>query len=384
MSFRETKHGVCTPGFSAAGVRRGRYGVALVVAERVCETAAVFTRNNVKAAPVKYTKKVVGNGVQAVVANSGNANCFVPDGMKDAKAMAAQAARVLGVDKKHVAVSSTGIIGRRMDIAAVRGLIMEAGGKLASNPRGSLQAAKAIMTTDKRIKMFSASYKGIHVGGICKGAGMIAPDMATMLCYITTNARIPRVKLQSALRKAVDDSFNLVSVEGDMSTNDTVLLLSNMSHKCGLKDFRGVLEHVTCELAKMIARDGEGATKFIEVQVKGAKSVRDARRGVKAIINSPLVKTAFYGENPNWGRIAAALGSVVKVEEGKVDITLQSDKKTARVVKAGRPMKPEAARKVMAKRNIKVIVDLGGGGYSAVGWGCDLTPEYVRINAGYS
>jgi glutamate N-acetyltransferase/amino-acid N-acetyltransferase len=240
------------------------------------------------------------------------------------------------------------------------------------------------MTTDRRIKMYSAEYRGVRVGGICKGAGMIAPNMATMLCYITTNARIPRAKLQSALREAVDGSFNMISVEGDMSTNDTVLLLSSGMVKCELREFKGLLRHVTKELARMIVRDGEGASKFIEVEVKGAKSVGDARKGVKAVISSPLVKTAFYGENPNWGRIVAALGSVIRVDETKVDVSFHSGGMSASVVSGGRTFGLEKARKVLRSRDIRVVVDLHEGVKSAVGWGCDMTTEYVKLNAGYS
>jgi glutamate N-acetyltransferase / amino-acid N-acetyltransferase len=384
MEFRETRYGVCCPGFSAWGVRRGKYGVALIAADRVCETAAVFTKNSVKAAPVKYTKKMVAGGVQVVVANSGNANCCVPNGINDSAEMAREAAQATGTSARNVAVSSTGIIGRRMDIATVKDLIKEASDGLAPSPNGSLQAAKAIMTTDTRIKMFSAEYRGIKVGGICKGAGMIAPDMATMLCFITTNASLPKGRMQSCLNEACEVSFNMVSVDGDMSTNDTVLLMSSRAHRCGVEDFKRLLTHVMRELAKMIARDGEGASKFIEVEVRGARSVKDARCAVKAIINSPLVKTAFYGENPNWGRIVAAMGSRIKVDENKVDLSFHCGNNAAKLVVGGRLMKPESARKILENRNIRVLVDLNGGKHSATGWSCDLTPKYVEINAGYS
>jgi glutamate N-acetyltransferase / amino-acid N-acetyltransferase len=384
MEFRETRYGVCSPGFRAGGVKRGKYGVAIVAADRVCETAAVFTKNSVKAAPVKYTRKMLGNGVQAIVANSGNANCCVPAGMQDAADMASEAARCLGLNARNVAVASTGIIGRRMEGATVKELIGEVADGLAPSPNGSLQAAKAIMTTDTRIKMYSAERGGVRVGGICKGAGMIAPNMATMLCFITTNARLPKAKLGAALKAAAEDSFNMVSVDGDMSTNDTVLLMSNMSQKCGRDDFKALLTHVMRELAKMVARDGEGASKFLELEVKGAGSLKDARAAVKAVLNSPLVKCAFYGENPNWGRIVAAIGSRIRVDDSRVDLTFSSDRGSAKLVWGGRLLNPEPARKVLASRNIRVVVDLHDGGHSAVGWGCDFTPEYVKINAGYN
>lgn len=384
MDYRETRYGVCLPGFRAWGIKRGKYGVALVVADRVCDAVAVFTKNSVKAAPVRLNRKMIGNGFQAVVANSGNANCCVPNGMEDAQAMASEAGRILGISSRNVSVSSTGIIGRRMDVGQVKELIQEVAGGLAPSPNGSLQAAKAIMTTDTRIKMFSAEYRGIKVGGICKGAGMIAPDMATMLCFITTNAKLPKAALQSCLKEACEVSFNMVSVDGDMSTNDTVILMSNKIHKCGVEDFKGLLAHVMKELAKMIARDGEGATKFLEIEVKGANSSKDAKAAVKAIVNSPLVKTAFYGENPNWGRIVAAMGSKIKVDETKVDLSFHSGKSSAKLVSGGKILNPEPAKAVLAGRNLRVVIDLNDGSHSAVGWGCDLTPEYVNINAGYN
>jgi glutamate N-acetyltransferase / amino-acid N-acetyltransferase len=384
MEFKQTRYGVCCPGFKAAGLKRGRYGVALVVSDTACECAAVFTKNSVKAAPVKYTKMMVGGGVRAVVANSGNANCCVPNGLDDARDMAVAASRALSVPVGSVAVASTGIIGRRMDIAQVRELIAEAAESVTPSPNGSLQAAKAIMTTDTRIKMYSAEYRGIRVGGICKGAGMIAPNMATMLAFITTNAALPKGLLQKTLAEACEDSFNMVSVDGDMSTNDTVLLMSNRAVRSGAKDFKALLTHVLVELAKMIARDGEGATKYIEVEVSGARTVKDARAAAKAVINSPLVKTAFYGENPNWGRILAAIGSRIRVDEAKVDITYSAGKNSARLMARGRPMNPEPARKILANRAIKVQVDLHGGNASATAYSCDLTPEYVKINAGYN
>jgi glutamate N-acetyltransferase / amino-acid N-acetyltransferase len=384
MEFRETRYGVCSPGFRAWGQRSGKYGVALIVADKVCDCAAVFTRNSVKAGSVKFTKRMVAGGVQAVVANSGNANCCVPSGVEDAAEMASSTARVLGVPGGNVAVSSTGIIGRRMDMIAVKGLIEEAAEGLTPSPNGSLQAAKAIMTTDTRIKMYSAELRGIKVGGICKGAGMIAPNMATMLCFITTNASLPRKRLQAALDESAETSFNMVSVDGDMSTNDTVLLLSNKTKKCGFEDFKGLLAHVMTELAKMIARDGEGASKFLEVEVKGAKNTKEAREAVKAVVNSPLVKTAFYGENPNWGRIVAAIGSRITIDETKIDLTFECGKNNAKLVSKGRLLNPEPARRILANRNIRVVVDLRDGKASATGWSCDLTPEYVKINAGYS
>ncbi|MBD3388478.1 MAG: bifunctional glutamate N-acetyltransferase/amino-acid acetyltransferase ArgJ [Candidatus Altiarchaeales archaeon] len=384
MDFRKTGHGVCLPGFRAGGVKRGKYGVALIVSDIVCEAAVVSTRNNVKAAPLRYNSRILESGVQAVVANSGNANCCVREGIRDAELMAAEASAELGVKARDVAVASTGIIGRRMDMKSVKALIVEAAAKISPTPKGSLQAAKAIMTTDKRIKMYSAEYRGIRAGGICKGSGMISPNMATMLCFITTNASFPKSKLSAALKEAVEDSFNMISVDGDMSTNDTVLLLSNRTEKCSYGDFKALLKHVCVEMAKMIPRDGEGASKFIEVEVRGGRSNAEARKAVKSVIDSTITKCAFYGENPNWGRILSSIGSAVKFDEMNVDVTFQSGKKSAKVFSGGRCRRLDSARKILANRNIRVVVDLHRGRHGAVGWMCDITPDYVRINAEYN
>jgi glutamate N-acetyltransferase/amino-acid N-acetyltransferase len=241
------------------------------------------------------------------------------------------------------------------------------------------------MTTDTFPKQFSVEYKGIQVGGICKGAGMIAPNMATMLCFITTNAKIGKRGLQSALARSVEDSFNMLSVDGDQSTNDMVLLLSSGKKDCSLKDFQTALDAVTKNLAKMIAKDGEGATKFIEVEVRGTKNKATARKVVHAILDSPLIKTALYGENPNWGRIMAKLGSVVELDESKVDIFFESGKGKVKVAGGGVSAgKNNYAEDILKAKEVRIMVDLRSGRAYAVGWGCDLTPEYVKINAGYS
>lgn len=376
--------GVCIPGFVAAGARRGRYGVAVVFSEKVCECAGVFTKNSVKAAPVKYTKRRVKNGFHAIVANSGNANCCIPEAAEDAKSMADSAAKALGVSACNVAVSSTGIIGRRMDVAEVNKAAADAAKNLRCSADASLEAAKAIMTTDSVPKMYSAESGDLMVGGICKGAGMIAPNMATMLCFLTTNADFSQKKLQDVLSFAVEDSFNMVSVEGDMSTNDTVLLMSSRTTKCKIAEFKKLLAHVCAELAKKIAEDGEGATKFMEVHVKGAPSLKDARKAVKAITDSPLVKTAIYGENPNWGRVVACAGSVVRVEEEMTTVAFESGKDSATVYERGNALGLEKAKKILKNREVRIVLDLGRGRHNATGWGCDMSPEYVNINAGYN
>jgi glutamate N-acetyltransferase / amino-acid N-acetyltransferase len=384
MEIKKTRDGVCIDGFRAYGTKRQKYGVAIILAEQVCECAAVFTRNSVQAGCITHNKKNLKNGVQAVVVNSGNANCFTPHEFDDAVEMAQEAARVLNISPGNVAVGSTGVIGRRLEVKTVSELITETAVNLSSGPKGSIQAAKAIMTTDTTIKMYSAKLNGIRVGGIAKGAGMIAPNMATMLCYMTTDADIPKAELKRALRDAVGESFNMISVDGDMSTNDTVMILSNKTKKCNVKDFRRLLGHVCVELAMMVARDGEGATKFIEATVGGAKRKEDAVKAVKAIINSPLIKAAVYGENPNWGRIVMALGSVMRFDRERLKIMFESGGRSVTAVKGGRPQNLESARRVLSRRNVRIRVELGLGSETATGWGCDLTPEYVKINAEYN
>lgn len=385
MAFIDTERGVCISGFKAAGARKGKYGVAVILADRVCTATGVFTRNSVKAAPLKLTRSRLKNGIRAVVANSGNANACTPTGLEDARAMGEHAAEVLGVEARNVAVGSTGIIGRSLDLDTVKTLIREASKGLSSSRKASLEAAKAIMTTDTVPKMFSARYKGIEVGGITKGAGMIKPEMATTLVYLTTNADLSQDRLKTALMKSADNSFNMITVDNDMSTNDMILLLSNRVKKCRPSDLQRLLDHVLTELAKKVAFDGEGATKNIEVEVYNARDLNTARKGAKAVVASPLVKSMFYGVNPNWGRIIAALGSAIKVDYRRVDVVFKSGNKRTTVLKQGVGGDLRKARALMKNREVRVEINLNQGGrYSATAWGCDLTPEYVKINAGYS
>lgn len=385
MALRETRKGACCDGFLAAGARKGKYGVALIAADSPAVAAGVFTKNTVKAAPLKITKKVVEGRVSLIVANSGNANACTRTGIADAKKVQEGAAATMGVSASSVAVASTGIIGKPLDTKTVLSLVKAAAKKLGRSGKSSLAAAKAIMTTDTRIKQVSVEYKGIQVGGVCKGAGMIAPNMATMLCFITTNADVGKRQLQSALVKSAEKSFNMISIDGDQSTNDMILLLSSGKEECSPRDFQRALDYVTVKLAKMIAKDGEGATKFIEVEVGGAKNTGDARKAVHAILDSPLIKTALFGENPNWGRIMAKLGSVLRINEKKVDITFQSENGKVKVALGGVSTgKNKSAAAILKSKEVRIMVDLHSGRASAVGWGCDLTPDYVKINAGYS
>lgn len=385
MAIKETEKGVCIDGFKANGHKDGKYGVALIVAEKPCEAAAVFTTNTVKAAPVLLTKEKIRKGkIQAVIANSGNANACVKGAMEDAKKMCEIASKYTSVDKEKIAVSSTGIIGRKIRLDEIDRITKIVSEGLTSSPEGSRNAAKAIMTTDTVEKMVSYEYKGIEVGGICKGSGMIAPNMATMLCFLTTNAALTSIQMQASLRKAVDETFNMLSIDEDMSTNDTVLLLSSGKIRCRREDFDYLLLHTCRELTKKLARDGEGAKKLVEVEVVGAKNQRDARSAVKAITASNLVKTAIHGENPNWGRIAAAMGRRIKFDFEKINLTFESEKGKAAVVEKGEMKDLTAAHEVLKGENIKITVALNSGKAKAVGWCCDLTEGYIKINAEYN
>jgi len=384
MDVRSINSGICIDGFKAAGIKEGKYGVALIVNDKICESAGVFTTNSIKGAHIPVDRKRLKNGFQAIVINSGNANACVKSGVGDAEKMCEIAGRELDIDLKHIGVASTGIIGRKLDLKRIENLIKKASLRLSNSPDGSESAAKAIMTTDTKSKQISFEYKGIKIGGICKGAGMIAPNLATMLCFLTTNAELDRETLQRILERAVKDSFNLLVIDGDMSTNDTVLLMSNRRKPCNSKDFQYLLSYTTKEMAKLMAMDGEGATKFLQVELQGAKTVNDARTGAKAIISSPLVKTAVFGENPNWGRIIAAMGSEIDFDFEKTDILFESKKSKAYVVKKGKAMDLDKARNILREKEIRIVINLNSGKEKAMAWGCDLTSDYIRINASYN
>ncbi|RLI86123.1 MAG: ornithine acetyltransferase [Candidatus Altiarchaeales archaeon] len=385
MEIKKIDRGICIDNFRASGVREGGYGVAIIVNDTPCETAGVFTTNNLKAAPVLVTReKIKKNNLQVIIANSGNANACVKDGINDARKMCEITGRELDINPENIGVASTGIIGKKLDMELIEKLTKKTAMELSNSPKGSENAAKAIMTTDTREKQLSFEYKGIKMGGICKGSGMIAPNLATMLCFLTTNANLSKNELQYSLNKAVEESFNMLVVDNDMSTNDMVLLMSNGKMECELKDFQFLLNYITREFARLIARDAEGATKFLEVQLLGTKDRETARVGARSIVSSSLVKTAMYGENPNWGRIIAALGEVMELDFEKLDLSFESKGERAMVVEKGNLKDLGNAREILKNDEIKVIVNLNSGEENAIAWGCDLTPEYIKINAGYS
>ncbi|MBI3596811.1 MAG: bifunctional glutamate N-acetyltransferase/amino-acid acetyltransferase ArgJ [Nitrospirae bacterium] len=387
-------------GFRAAGLHCGiksgrRPDLALIAADHRCSSAAVFTTNRVAAAPVLITRKHARKGrLQAIVVNSGSANaCTGRQGLAIAEQMAAITGEQLGIPPGRVAVASTGKIGAPPSLKALQTGIPRVISALSA--KGSRKAAAAIMTTDTFTKEAAVQVrvlgKTVTIGGIAKGAGMIHPDMATMLAFLTTDARISSARLQKMLKAAVDQSFNMVSVDGETSTNDMVVCLANGAAEnesiekspAARRTFQAALDAVCTELAKMIARDGEGATKLAEIRVTGAKSEDAARKIARRISQSPLVKTAFLGEDANWGRIAAAAGSAgVEFDPGRVSILFDN----VVVVQNGVGLGPAAEKKasrVLGKKSFTMTLDLRSGKHSATAWTCDLTEEYIRINTAY-
>ena len=387
-----------------SGAREGKFGVTIIVS-RDSAASAVFTSNKVVAAPVKYTKKAIKNGIiSAVFVNSGNANCFTGEqGIKDCETLVELVSRDLKIPKEEIAISSTGVIGREMPIDVISKVAYESISKLGNSPENSLAAAKAIMTTDTFPKECACEVtlttgETVKIAGITKGSGMIAPNMGTMLSFIVTDAIIPAKEINNALKKAADISFNMIVVDGDESTNDTCLMMANGASgvevvKEGKLDsnFQEALNYVCIELAKKMARDGEGATKFIEANVYNAKNLEDARLAAKSIISSSLFKSAVFGGDPNWGRIVSAIGySGCDLNPDIVTISIADDEDEVDLVRSGEILAfedtpyLERAEKVMQSKNVIVNIDMGLGDGQATAWGCDLTYDYVKINAEYT
>ncbi|MCX6668326.1 MAG: bifunctional ornithine acetyltransferase/N-acetylglutamate synthase [Methanothrix sp.] len=387
--MKRIEGGICAiSGVRASGARQGRYGLALIAASGAA--AGMFTTNKVRAAPLDVTfEHLEGFGhLEGIIANSGCANAYTGQrGREDAKAMARLLAGFLGTEEMKIAVASTGVIGRYMDMALMAGLFHQAKARLRSDAQASAEAARAIMTTDTRVKEIAVEHQGLRVAGIVKGAGMIEPNMATMLCFLYTDANVSVEALKECLRDAVKDSFNMLTVDGDTSTNDTVLLTATGKIKCRLEVFREALGFVCMELARMMARDGEGASKYFETAVFGARSEEDARAVARAVARSSLVKTAVYGADPNWGRIICAVGySGAAVDPGKISLGLEGGGLKVALVERGKIMEGvlEAAKKIMKGDAITINVDLDLGTASARSFGCDLTHGYVDINANYT
>ena len=398
------KGGVCSAkGFRAAGVAaeikyKGRNDVALIVADAPCPVAAMFTTNKVAAAPVVYDREVVRGGrAQAILANSGCANaCTGEQGMKDARLSALVTAGELGIDPKHVLVASTGVIGRPLPMDRLLAGMRLAKAALGRTAAHGLAAEKAVMTTDTKPKQACATVTvGGHkvtVGGMVKGSGMIEPNMATMLGFITTDADISTVMLRRALFRAVSRSFNKLVVDGDESTNDSVFVMA--SGQAGnarivrlgsdFDAFCAALEAVCISLAKQMAADGEGATKFVTVTVKGARTQKDAERAARAVAKSPLAKTSWFGRDPNWGRVLAAVGysgAEVVAEKAEVFYGREWAFRRGKVADAAQLAK---LAKVMKKPEFEVVVDLHLGDFESTIYTCDFSLDYVHINADYT
>lgn len=377
----------------AAIKKPGRNDLALIHSEKDAIVSGMFTINKIKAAPVKLDMKRIKTGKgRAIVVNSGNANaCTGEQGMKDALEMTALTAKALGLKQSDVYVCSTGVIGTQMPMERIMPKISELVNNLGKFTIDDI--AKAIMTTDafpKAVnKTIKINGKTVIISAVCKGAGMICPDMATMLCFIMTDANIEKKALDKALRVAVNKSFNRITIDGDMSTNDTVLIMANgMSGNSLIRlnsnefnKFADAISYITYELSKMIVKDGEGATKLVEIEVKNAKNERDAEKGAFAIANSLLVKTAIYGNDANWGRIMAALGySGIAVKEEKTDIYLNGLKIVSKGIGTG---KDKEANERLKGKDVKIIVDLHLEKGAAKVLTCDLTEDYIKINAEY-
>ena len=396
--------GVCAAkGFKAGGIHcgirknRDKKDLSLIYSKVPAAAAAVYTTNLVKGAPLTVTKRNIENGTaQAVICNSGNANTCNADGIQIAEEMCRLTAEALKIAPEDVVVASTGVIGQPLDIAPIA-----AGMKpLAEGLRrtGNAAAAEGIMTTDTRRKEAAVEFelggKRCRIGGMAKGSGMIHPNMATMLVFITSDAAISPEMLRKALTEVVDGTFNMISVDGDTSTNDMVSVLANGlagnelidAEGAAFDEFKAALNAVTVKLCRMIAADGEGATKLLECKVSGAKDVNTARTVARSVICSSLLKAAMFGADANWGRVLCAIGySGADVDVTKIDVSFKSDKGTITVCEngAGIPFSEEKAKEILLEKEIEILVALNDGEYSSTAWGCDLTYDYVKINGDY-
>ena len=387
---------------TAAGIKyQGRTDMALIYSQVPCVSAGTFTTNVVKAAPVKWDRQIVdsGAGVQAVVVNSGIANaCTGEEGMGYCKETAEAVAKALNIDAAGVLVGSTGVIGMQLPMQKLVDGIQVLAGKKAESLQSGHDAALAIMTTDTVEKEMAVEIeiggKTVTIGGMSKGSGMIHPNMCTMLAFITTDAAITKEALQKALSEDVEDTYNMISVDGDTSTNDTAILLAN-----GLagnqeitygspeyETFKEALHMVNETLAKKMAGDGEGATALFEVKVVGAESIKQAKTLAKSVVCSNLTKAAIAGHDANWGRILCAMGySGVQFDPEKVDLFFESKAGKLQIIENGvaTDYSEEAATKILSEPEITATADIKMGDYSATAWGCDLTHEYININADY-
>ncbi len=401
--MKQISGGVCAAkGFTASGVHCGirknrtKKDLALIFSEKKAAAACVYTTNLVKGAPITVTKNNVADGyAQAVICNSGNANTCNANGIEIAEEMCALISKELGISEKDIIVASTGVIGQTLDITPIANGIPELVKGLKAE---TADAAEAIMTTDTVEKIVSYSFeiggKECRIGGIAKGSGMIHPNMATMLVFVTTDCAISSEMLQKALSEDIKSSFNMVSVDGDTSTNDMVSVMANglagneeiTGEGADFDEFCKALNAVTTHLCRMIAGDGEGATKLLECIVTGADKKETAVTVAKSVICSSLFKAAMFGADANWGRVLCAIGySGADVDVTKIDVSFKSAAGQVDVCKngAGIDFSEEIAKEVLTEKEIQVLIELNSGSFDATAWGCDLTYDYVKINGDY-
>ena len=402
--FKIIDGGVCAAkGFKASGVHCGirksrtKRDLALVFSAVPASCAAVYTTNLVKGAPLEVTKNNISDGyAQAVICNSGNANTCNADGIEIANQMCQLTGQALGIKSTDVVVASTGVIGQKLDITPIAKGIPQLVSELSKD--GNLNASEGIMTTDTVRKevavQFTAGGKECRIGGMAKGSGMIHPNMATMLVFITTDTAISPKMLQKALSSDIANTFNMVSVDGDTSTNDMVTVLANgMAGNSPITEdgpdfdvFMKALNTITVSLCRMIAGDGEGATKLLECITEGAADKQTAKTVAKSVICSSLLKAAMFGADANWGRVLCAIGySGACVDVNKIDVAFKSAKGTIAVCKngAGIDFSEEKAKQILLEKEIDILINLNSGNQSATAWGCDLTYDYVKINGDY-
>ena len=398
--------GICAAkGFEAAGVHCGirknndKKDLSLIYSKKVANAAAVYTTNLVKGAPLIVTKEHLSDGkAQAIIINSGNANTCNSNGIEIAKKTCTLVSEKLGIDEKDVLVASTGVIGQKLDIQPIKDGLPSLVEKLSSDSSASSSAAEGIMTTDTKLKQiaieFTIGEKTCHIGGIAKGSGMIHPNMATMLVFITTDVSISSDMLQKALSEDIKNTFNMVSVDGDTSTNDNVIILANglaqnetiSSDGDEFCEFMKALNTLTVYLCRCIAGDGEGATKLLECSVTGAKNKDIAKTVAKSVICSSLTKAAMFGADANWGRVLCAIGySKADVDIDKIDVAFKSKEGRIDVCNggAGIDFSEEKAKKILLEDEIDILINLNDGSEAATAWGCDLTYDYVKINGDY-
>lgn len=403
--------GVCAPkGFKANGIHCGirknksKKDLSIIYSDVMCSAAAIYTQNKVQGAPIAVTKAHIEDGyAQAVIVNSGNANTCNADGVDIANQMSNLCAKALHLKENDIIIASTGVIGQQLPIQPIADHMQELVSGL--NDNGSFDAVSGIMTTDTFQKEYAVSFtlngKECKVGGIAKGSGMIHPNMATMLAFLTSDVKIAPVMLKKLVKEVGDDTFNMVSVDGDTSTNDMLSIMCN-----GLAENEEIVEinedyqifkqavYTVCEaLSKMLASDGEGATKLLTCKVNNARSIKDAKAVAKSIICSSLFKAAMFGNDANWGRILCAIGYAdAEYEVEKIDVILASAKGSMQVCKDGKGVSvensdtgidEEKALEILKEKEVEIIVDLKDGTHNAIAWGCDLTYDYVKINGDY-